>query len=113
MIRKIVYYLALSPFPQIFLIVFYSPSYVSYVMAEYEEEVRTLKDKTKCAHLRAKLKMCLLQTDCCKIERRTPKECLKTRHPSVPDECYMLRQSFFDCKHSIIDGRRRFRGPKG
>ncbi|KOX78828.1 Cytochrome c oxidase assembly factor 5 [Melipona quadrifasciata] len=82
-------------------------------MVEYEEEVRTLKDKTKCAHLRAKLKTCLLQTDCCKIERRIPKECLQIRHPSIPDECYLLRQSFFDCKHSIIDGRRRFRGPKG
>ncbi|XP_017885392.1 cytochrome c oxidase assembly factor 5 isoform X1 [Ceratina calcarata] len=81
-------------------------------MMRYEEEGETLKDKSRCAHLRANLKMCLLQTDCCRIQRRTPRECLKSKDPSVPEECYALYVSFFECKHSIIDGRRRFRGPR-
>ncbi|KOC64805.1 Cytochrome c oxidase assembly factor 5 [Habropoda laboriosa] len=82
-------------------------------MIKYLEEGERLKDKSKCAHLRASLKMCMLETDCCKIERRTPRDCLLNKDPSVPDQCYALRQSFFECKHSIIDGRRRFRGPRG
>lgn len=36
-------------------------------MFGFQEEGETLKDKSKCAHLRASLKMCLLETDCCKI----------------------------------------------
>ncbi|CAK9813723.1 Cytochrome c oxidase assembly factor 5 [Anthophora quadrimaculata] len=82
-------------------------------MMRYENEGEKLKDQSRCAHLRASLKMCMLETDCCKIQRRTPKDCLLSRDPSVPDQCYALRQTFFDCKHSIIDGRRRFRGPRG
>ncbi|EZA61957.1 hypothetical protein DMN91_003738 [Ooceraea biroi] len=82
-------------------------------MMRYEEEGETLKDKTRCANIRADLKMCLLESDCCKIHKRTPKECLKTYDGTVPEKCYALRNVFFDCKHSIIDGRRRFRGPKG
>ena len=34
---------------------------------EYEEPNERLKDRTKCAEVRAQLKMCLLKTDCCKI----------------------------------------------
>ncbi|XP_076665847.1 cytochrome c oxidase assembly factor 5 [Andrena cerasifolii] len=82
-------------------------------MMRFTKEGETLKDKSRCANLRANLKMCLLETECCKTHKRTPRECLLTKDKSVPDECYALRQSFFECKHSIIDGRRRFRGPKG
>ncbi|KZC06291.1 PREDICTED: cytochrome c oxidase assembly factor 5 [Dufourea novaeangliae] len=82
-------------------------------MMRYSEEGETLKDNTKCATIRANLKMCLLQSDCCKIYKRTPRECLRSKDKNVPDECYALHKTFFDCKHSIIDGRRRFRGPKG
>ncbi|KAK2589231.1 hypothetical protein KPH14_002033 [Odynerus spinipes] len=70
-------------------------------------------DRSKCAHLRSQLKFCLLRTDCCKKDKLTPRECIKTRHPSVPQECYALWNTFFECKHSILDGRRRFRGLKG
>ncbi|XP_066587578.1 cytochrome c oxidase assembly factor 5 isoform X2 [Prorops nasuta] len=80
---------------------------------EFSEEGEVLKDKSRCANLRANLKMCLLRTDCCKIHHITPRECLATRHPSVPEECFALRTSFFECKRSIIDGRRRFRGVRG
>lgn len=34
---------------------------------EYVDENEKLKDKSKCADLRAQLKMCLLKTDCCKV----------------------------------------------
>lgn len=34
---------------------------------EYSEPNERLKDQSKCADLRAELKMCLLKTDCCKI----------------------------------------------
>ncbi|XP_014479866.1 PREDICTED: cytochrome c oxidase assembly factor 5 [Dinoponera quadriceps] len=80
---------------------------------EYVEEGETLKDKSQCASIRAELKMCLLESDCCKIYKRTPRECLKTHDGTVPDKCYALRNTFFECKHSLLDRRRRFRGPKG
>lgn len=32
----------------------------------YEEEGETLQDKSPCAGIRADLKMCLLESDCCK-----------------------------------------------
>ncbi|XP_001607289.1 cytochrome c oxidase assembly factor 5 [Nasonia vitripennis] len=79
---------------------------------EYSEENERLKDYTKCADVRAQLKMCLLNTDCCKIHKMTPRECLLSHHPSVPDECHVLRYTFFECKRSLMDARRRFRGPK-
>ncbi|KYN11207.1 Uncharacterized protein C2orf64 like protein [Trachymyrmex cornetzi] len=112
-------------------------------MMRFDEE-ETLKDKSRCANVRADLKMCLLQSDCCKIVseretaityntadqcrynstvfflyicifryKRTPKECLRSQDGTVPDECFALQRTFFECKHSIIDGRRRFRGPRG
>jgi len=39
----------------------------------FEEEGETLKDKSRCANIRADLKICLLESDCCKIvsERKT------------------------------------------
>ena len=40
--------------------------------------------------------------DLIKQDRKTPRECLVSRHPSVPDECHQLRQSFFDCKRSLV-----------
>ncbi|KAM3957094.1 cytochrome c oxidase assembly factor 5 [Aphomia sociella] len=70
-----------------------------------------LKDKSPCAGIRADLKMCLLNSDCCKKDKRSPRECLKDG--LVPDECLQLRQSFFECKRSLLDNRRRFRGHKG
>lgn len=35
-------------------------------------------------------------------QKLTPRECLKKRDGTVPDECYALRQSFYECKHSIV-----------
>lgn len=36
-------------------------------MMQFEEEGETLKDKSRCANIRADLKMCLLQSNCCII----------------------------------------------
>ncbi|XP_076165609.1 cytochrome c oxidase assembly factor 5 [Ptiloglossa arizonensis] len=81
-------------------------------MMHYVEEGETLKDKSKCASLRANLKMCLLETECCKIHKFTPRQCLLKKDKSVPENCFLLQQAFFECKRSIIDARTRFRGPK-
>ncbi|XP_026319305.1 cytochrome c oxidase assembly factor 5 [Hyposmocoma kahamanoa] len=70
-----------------------------------------LQDKSPCAGIRADLKMCLLESACCRKDKKTPRECLKDH--LVPDECIQLRQSFFECKRSLLDTRRRFRGHKG
>lgn len=34
---------------------------------EYAEENERLKDQSKCADVRAQLKMCLLKSDCCTV----------------------------------------------
>ncbi|GAB0090813.1 Cytochrome c oxidase assembly factor 5 [Sergentomyia squamirostris] len=81
-------------------------------MMKYEDE-EELADKTPCAGVRADLKMCLLESDCCKKEGKTPRECLKRTDGSVPAECHALRTTFFECKRSILDNRTRFRGRKG
>ncbi|XP_068617276.1 cytochrome c oxidase assembly factor 5 [Battus philenor] len=80
-------------------------------MVVYGPDDVKLADTTACANIRADLKLCLLQSSCCREEKRTPKECLKDGF--VPDECLRLRQSFFECKRSLIDNRRRFRGHRG
>lgn len=36
-------------------------------MMHYEEENEKLKDESACAGVRADLKMCLLESDCCKV----------------------------------------------
>lgn len=36
-------------------------------MMQYEEPDEKLADKSACAGVRADLKMCLLQSDCCRV----------------------------------------------
>lgn len=66
----------------------------------YSEEGEQLADKSACAGIRADLKMCLLESDCCKIDRRTPRECLKSGNVSA--ECQVLRNTFLECKRSLV-----------
>ncbi|KAJ3665434.1 hypothetical protein Zmor_000930 [Zophobas morio] len=80
-------------------------------MMRYTEENERLVDKSPCAGVRADLKFCLLESDCCKIHKKTPKECLQSGN--VPTECQALRNTFFECKRSLLDNRQRFRGRKG
>ncbi|KAK4883463.1 hypothetical protein RN001_006782 [Aquatica leii] len=80
---------------------------------QYSEEGERLADESPCAGLRADLKMCLLNSDCVQKNKKTPKECLRVTDGSVPTECQVLRNTFFECKRSMLDNRRRFRGRKG
>jgi len=68
------------------------------------------KKRIPCETVRDDLLACLLRTDCCKKEKRTPRECLKDIQAS--EECQNLRIAFFECKRSILDMRTRFRGRK-
>lgn len=89
---------------------------------QYEEENETLADKSACAGVRADLKMCLLQSECCKVvcfyqgsgefvdlcvviifqHKKTPRECLRVNDGTVPTECQVLRNTFFECKRSLV-----------
>merc|ERR1712037_715967 len=72
----------------------------------------SLDPRRPCHRLRVNLKICLLQTDCCRIEKKTPKECL-LENKDIPEECQALRLAFFECERSVLDMRTRFRGRKG
>ncbi|XP_055599272.1 cytochrome c oxidase assembly factor 5 [Uranotaenia lowii] len=81
-------------------------------MMRYEGN-QELADKTACARVRADLKMCLLKSDCCAKDKNLPRDCLYKTDGTVPDECHALRNTFFECKRSLLDNRTRFRGRKG
>ncbi|CAM1292357.1 Uncharacterised protein g416 [Pycnogonum litorale] len=76
------------------------------------EDVLTEKDKRPCEGVKRDLKACLLDSDCVKLHKKTPKECLRSHDPSISPECYKLRLLFFECKRSLLDNRARFRGRK-
>jgi cytochrome c oxidase assembly factor 5 len=71
--------------------------------------------KKSCDGLRYDLKMCLLKSECVTTYKTVPRQCLQDPEmaPFVPDKCWALANAFFECKRSLIDMRRRFRGPKG
>ncbi|KAH8415987.1 hypothetical protein KR222_006082 [Zaprionus bogoriensis] len=79
-------------------------------MMRYEGNEK-LADETACAGVRADLKMCLLESDCCRVDKKTPRQCLQANN--VPPECQVLRNTFYECKRSLLDNRQRFRGHKG
>uniref|UniRef100_A0A0K8TU06 Cytochrome c oxidase assembly factor 5 n=1 Tax=Tabanus bromius TaxID=304241 RepID=A0A0K8TU06_TABBR len=81
-------------------------------MMRYEGEEK-LEDTSPCAGVRADLKMCLLKSDCCVKEKKTPRECINRHDGTVPEQCHVLRNTFFECKRSLLDNRQRFRGRKG
>lgn len=70
-------------------------------------------DGTSCSIIRDELKFCIRNTDCVKVDRKTPRECLRSHDPSVPERCHRLAYLFFECKRSVLDTRVRFRGRKG
>ncbi|BFZ14820.1 hypothetical protein BsWGS_17859 [Bradybaena similaris] len=79
-------------------------------MPKYYEDIEDLKKKKKyaCESVRDDLLECLLKSDCCKVKKQTPRECM--HDPTIPDECTRLRVAFFECKRSLLDMRTRFRG---
>ena len=73
------------------------------------EDTDPWNPRKACYNHRVELKRCLLQTDCCRVDRKTPKECMQSGQAT---ECDQLRTAFFECKRSILDMRTRFRGRK-
>lgn len=84
----------------------------SYILPEDQPEPVN-EDQRPCATIRSDLKECMLATDCCRVEGKTPRQCLKEKHESVPERCYRLVYLFYECKRSVLDNRVRFRGRKG
>ncbi|GAB1606188.1 cytochrome c oxidase assembly factor 5-like [Argonauta hians] len=67
-----------------------------------------------CSGLRIELQECLAESDCVKKDGHSIKECVMLgKDPSIPNECNVLRNAFFECKRSLLDMRTRFRGRKG
>lgn len=56
----------------------------------YERENEQLKDKSRCAGVRANLKMCLLESDCCKIVSNNLKFIYTIRHLIIRVYCQIL-----------------------
>ncbi|KAH9482905.1 Cytochrome c oxidase assembly factor 5 [Psilocybe cubensis] len=65
---------------------------------------------SSCQNLIAALKDCLKYTDCVLKDGRKPSECLKNHFDELPEECQSLRKATFECKRSMLDMRKRFRG---
>ncbi|GAA6028342.1 hypothetical protein JCM8097_006986 [Rhodosporidiobolus ruineniae] len=65
-----------------------------------------------CAGVRQALADCILKSDCVLRSNppRSPQECLKDHTSELPEECQLLRKSFFECKRGMLDMRKRFRG---
>ncbi|XP_065224710.1 cytochrome c oxidase assembly factor 5 [Planococcus citri] len=75
------------------------------------EKIANKKPKKLCSGLRRDLKICVLESDCVKIDRVLPKKCLQDF--KVPQECLALAYEFFECKRQFVDMRKRFRGNRG
>ncbi|KAK9498577.1 hypothetical protein O3M35_003178 [Rhynocoris fuscipes] len=82
-------------------------------MPKLDSKGNYLDDTSSCAGVRADLKNCLLESDCVKKHKKTPRECLLSNDEYVPAECQALRNLLMECKRSFLDNRRRFRGIKG
>ncbi|KAI2809637.1 Dephospho-CoA kinase (Dephosphocoenzyme A kinase) (COAE) [Blomia tropicalis] len=70
-------------------------------------------DGSSCSVIRDELKFCLKSSECVKVNRLTPRQCLQVHDESVPEKCHRLAYLFFECKRSLLDNRVRFRGRKG
>lgn len=68
---------------------------------------------TQCDHLRAELAECLMQSDCVQVQGHTGKECLTNHLKELSPECQQAYHGFVDCKRSLLDMRKRFRGIPG
>ncbi|KAI4458572.1 cytochrome c oxidase assembly protein [Holotrichia oblita] len=87
---------------------------------EYSEEGEHLADRSACAGVRGFENVFIEKRLLPKGDGKTPRECLKANN--VPQECVALRNTFFECKRSLVrenidlfclDNRQRFRGRKG
>ncbi|TNY24760.1 cytochrome c oxidase assembly protein PET191-domain-containing protein [Rhodotorula diobovata] len=60
-----------------------------------------------CQGVRQALADCILRSDCVLRSNppRSPQECLKDHVDELPEECQLLRKSFFECKRGMLDMR--------
>ncbi|BGO91707.1 hypothetical protein NBRC10512_006801 [Rhodotorula toruloides] len=60
-----------------------------------------------CKGIRQALADCILRSDCVlrSDPPRSPQECLKEHSDELPEECQLLRKSFFECKRGMLDMR--------
>ncbi|BFZ24341.1 hypothetical protein BsWGS_27380 [Bradybaena similaris] len=81
-------------------------------MPKYFEDIEEISKQKKnaCQSVRDDLLECLLKSDCCRKDKKTPRQCM--HDPRIQDECVRLRVAFFECKRSMLDMRTRFRGRK-
>ncbi|XP_053208358.1 cytochrome c oxidase assembly factor 5-like [Panonychus citri] len=77
-------------------------------VVETEEEYKG--DGRACYAVRMDLKHCVLESDCVKKDKISPQECLRRAHELLPDECVRFKTLLTNCKRSLLDNRRRFRG---
>ncbi|RWS26681.1 cytochrome c oxidase assembly factor 5-like isoform X1 [Leptotrombidium deliense] len=75
-----------------------------------EDEPTEKRKKASCENLRNDFKECILTSDCVVKKKKHPKECSLGEDDGVPQLCNNLRTAFFECKRSLLDNRRRFRG---
>ncbi|XP_074596068.1 cytochrome c oxidase assembly factor 5 [Brevipalpus obovatus] len=66
--------------------------------------------KRACEHIRREFKECILNSDCVNKHNYHPNECLKKHKDLLPEECVRLNTALYECKRSMYDTRRRFRG---
>lgn len=57
-----------------------------------------------CKGIREALAQCIMRSDCVlkSDPPRSPQECLKEHHEQLPEECQLLRKSFFECKRGMV-----------
>ncbi|BGP02309.1 hypothetical protein RTG_02446 [Rhodotorula toruloides ATCC 204091] len=60
-----------------------------------------------CKGIRQALADCILRSDCVlrSDPPRSPQECIKEHSDELPEECQLLRKSFFECKRGMLDMR--------
>lgn len=60
--------------------------------------------RMSCKGIRQALADCILRSDCVlrSDPPRSPQECLKEHSDELPEECQLLRKSFFECKRGMV-----------
>lgn len=66
-----------------------------------------------CDRIRAELAECLKNSDCMRVQGHSAKECMSKYRDTLPTECQQVYHGFVDCKRSLWDMRKRFRGIPG
>ncbi|KAL9936452.1 hypothetical protein V8E36_004520 [Tilletia maclaganii] len=65
-----------------------------------------------CAPIRSSLADCLLASPCVAQQGHSAQDCLRDHslRDALPDECKGLYRSYVECRRSMLDMRKRFRG---